>query len=79
MVKYVLTESEFQQLAGMLQSGHGPWGIYARRAAFDAVSCYLDRVYGLGNWVNATGRRRRPGRAASMDYAHFFFMMGAIN
>lgn len=79
MVKYVLTESEYQQLAGMLQSGNGPWGVYARRAPFDAVSCYLDRVYGLGGkWINATGRRRRPGRAASMDYSHFFFMGGRV-
>ena len=71
--RYVLTESEFQELAGMLQCKDCGWSGYARRAPFDAVSCYLDRQYGIGGWQNATLRLRRTGSAAAMDYAHFYF------
>jgi len=76
--KYVLTESEFQEFAGMLQEAAKPFREFARLYPFDAVACLLDRQYGFYGWQNKTLRRRAGTQRARELYQKCYFYQGRV-
>lgn len=76
--KYELTESEFQEFAGILQEAAQPFRGFARLYPFDAVACVLDRQYGFKGWVNKTLRCKAGTQRARELYQKCYFYQGRV-